>query len=31
MGELEENGIFVWGGLNSENKRLGDGWILRLL
>lgn len=31
MGELEENGILIWGGLNSENNRLGDGWILRLL
>ncbi|OIW31565.1 hypothetical protein CONLIGDRAFT_571083 [Coniochaeta ligniaria NRRL 30616] len=30
MGELEENGIVVWGGLNGENKRLGDGWIFRL-
>ncbi|KAK4241314.1 hypothetical protein C8A03DRAFT_12427 [Achaetomium macrosporum] len=30
MGELEENGIVVWGGLNEANKRLGDGWIFRL-
>ncbi|KAJ9165310.1 Nitrile-specifier protein 2 [Coniochaeta hoffmannii] len=30
MGELEENGIVLWGGLNGENKRLGDGWIFRL-
>lgn len=30
MGELEENGIVVWGGLDAENKRLGDGWIFRL-
>jgi hypothetical protein len=30
MGELEENGIVVWGGLNGENKRLADGWIFRL-
>ncbi|KAJ9156167.1 Nitrile-specifier protein 5 [Pleurostoma richardsiae] len=30
MGELEERGVVVWGGLDSENKRLGDGWILRL-
>ncbi|KAB5572684.1 hypothetical protein GE09DRAFT_1100470 [Coniochaeta sp. 2T2.1] len=30
MGELEENGIVVWGGLNGENQRLGDGWIFRL-
>ncbi|KAK3945972.1 nitrile-specifier protein 2 [Diplogelasinospora grovesii] len=30
MGELEENGIVVWGGLNGDNQRLGDGWILRL-
>ncbi|KAK3325829.1 hypothetical protein B0H66DRAFT_140209 [Apodospora peruviana] len=30
MGELEGNGIVIWGGLNAENHRLGDGWILRL-
>lgn len=30
LGELEENGIVVWGGLDGENKRLGDGWIFRL-
>lgn len=30
MGELEENGIVIWGGLDSTNKRLGDGWIFRL-
>ncbi|KAH6845115.1 hypothetical protein B0I37DRAFT_176721 [Chaetomium sp. MPI-CAGE-AT-0009] len=29
MGELE-NGIVVFGGLNEGNRRLGDGWILRL-
>lgn len=30
MGELEENGIVIWGGLDGENRRLGDGWIFRL-
>lgn len=30
MGELEENGIVVFGGLNEGNRRLGDGWIFRL-
>ncbi|KAK1754687.1 nitrile-specifier protein 2 [Echria macrotheca] len=30
MGELEENGIVIWGGLDAGNKRLGDGWIIRL-
>lgn len=30
MGDLEENGIVVWGGLGEGNQRLGDGWILRL-
>lgn len=30
MGDLEEGGIVVWGGLNEKNRRLGDGWILRL-
>lgn len=30
MGELEERGVVVWGGLNDANQRLGDGWILRM-
>ncbi|KAK4104080.1 hypothetical protein N658DRAFT_514078 [Parathielavia hyrcaniae] len=30
VGELEENGIVVFGGLDEGNRRLGDGWILRL-
>ncbi|KAK4113992.1 galactose oxidase [Canariomyces notabilis] len=30
MGDLEENGIVIWGGLAEGNQRLGDGWILRL-
>ncbi|KAF9882049.1 kelch domain-containing protein [Colletotrichum karsti] len=30
MGDVEETGVVVWGGLSSENKRLRDGWILRL-
>ncbi|KAF7552307.1 hypothetical protein G7046_g7441 [Stylonectria norvegica] len=30
MGDLEENAIFIWGGLGEDNQRLGDGWILRL-
>lgn len=30
MGELEERGIVYWGGLDGTNRRLGDGWILRL-
>lgn len=30
MGDLEENGIVVWGGLDDGNNRLGDGWIFRL-
>ncbi|KAF4976979.1 hypothetical protein FZEAL_6428 [Fusarium zealandicum] len=30
MGELEEHGILIWGGLGEDNQRLGDGWILRL-
>lgn len=30
MGELEERGIIIWGGLDAANKRLGDGWILRM-
>jgi hypothetical protein len=30
MGELEENGIVVFGGVGEGNRRLGDGWVLRL-
>ncbi|KAI6784214.1 Epithiospecifier protein-like protein [Emericellopsis cladophorae] len=30
MTDLEESAIVIWGGLSEENKRLGDGWILRL-
>ncbi|KAK6217470.1 kelch domain-containing protein [Colletotrichum tabaci] len=30
MGDVEEAGVVVWGGLSSENKRLKDGWILRI-
>lgn len=30
MGELEERGIVFWGGVDGANRRLGDGWILRL-
>ncbi|KAF4124323.1 Kelch motif [Geosmithia morbida] len=28
--DLGESAIFIWGGLNEQNERLGDGWILRL-
>ena len=30
MGDLDESGILIWGGLGEDNQRLGDGWILRL-
>lgn len=30
MGEIEERGVLIWGGLDGQNKRLGDGWILRI-
>ncbi|KAK0728648.1 hypothetical protein B0T26DRAFT_636625 [Lasiosphaeria miniovina] len=30
MGDLEENGIVVWGGMDAQGRRLGDGWIFRL-
>ncbi|KAK3377837.1 hypothetical protein B0H63DRAFT_227307 [Podospora didyma] len=32
LGDLEESGIVIWGGLSAEggNQRLGEGWILRL-
>ncbi|KIH86876.1 kelch repeat protein [Sporothrix brasiliensis 5110] len=30
IGELEENGIVIFGGLNEKNQRLGDAWIFRL-
>ncbi|KAI5858171.1 hypothetical protein GGS23DRAFT_586895 [Durotheca rogersii] len=30
LGDLEENAVFVFGGLDGSNRRLGDGWIFRL-
>jgi len=30
MGDVEENGVVVFGGLNEDNERLGDMWIFRL-
>ncbi|KAH8156040.1 hypothetical protein CIB48_g12207, partial [Xylaria polymorpha] len=30
LGDLEENAIFVAGGLSESGARLGDGWIFRL-
>lgn len=30
MTDLEDNAIVLWGGLDEQNERLGDGWILRL-
>ncbi|KAI1476240.1 hypothetical protein F4774DRAFT_243165 [Daldinia eschscholtzii] len=30
MGDLEEGGVLIFGGLSESNKRLGDGWIFRL-
>lgn len=30
MGDVEEGAVLFWGGLASGNRRLGDGWILRL-
>lgn len=29
MADLEESAIVLWGGLGPDNRRLGDGWILR--
>ncbi|KAI1325110.1 hypothetical protein F5Y16DRAFT_378860 [Xylariaceae sp. FL0255] len=30
MGDLEENAIFVLGGVDEAGRRLGDAWIFRL-
>ncbi|KAI2781400.1 hypothetical protein F4815DRAFT_77118 [Daldinia loculata] len=30
VGDLEENGVLIFGGLSENNQRLGDGWIFRL-
>ncbi|ROV96323.1 hypothetical protein VMCG_07666 [Cytospora schulzeri] len=30
MGELEERGVMLWGGVDGANNKLGDGWILRM-
>lgn len=27
-GDFDAESILVWGGINRENKRLGDGWLL---
>ncbi|KAM0264426.1 hypothetical protein ACHAQJ_000617 [Trichoderma viride] len=31
MSDLEETGIVIWGGLDDNNRRRGEGWILRLV
>lgn len=30
LGDLEEGGVVVFGGLSDSNNRLGDAWIFRL-
>ncbi|KAH6652926.1 kelch domain-containing protein [Truncatella angustata] len=30
MGDLEEGGVVLFGGIDENNKRLGDGWVFRL-
>ncbi|KAK5992347.1 hypothetical protein PT974_05751 [Cladobotryum mycophilum] len=30
MTDLEETGILIWGGLDEQNRRRDEGWILRL-
>jgi hypothetical protein len=30
LGDVEESGLVLWGGLREDNKRLADGWIFRL-
>jgi len=30
VGDLDESAVVIWGGLDGENKRLSDGWIIRL-
>jgi Galactose oxidase, central domain len=30
MGELDQNAVILWGGLNEKNEREGDGWILSI-
>ncbi|KAF4511794.1 hypothetical protein G6O67_001004 [Ophiocordyceps sinensis] len=30
MGDVEESGIVMWGGLGQDDQCMGDGWILRL-
>lgn len=30
MGDVEEGGIVMWGGLGQDDQCMGDGWILRL-
>ncbi|RYP35055.1 hypothetical protein DL767_003960 [Monosporascus sp. MG133] len=30
LGDLEEGGVVLFGGLGEDNRRLGDAWIFRL-
>lgn len=30
VADLGESAIFIWGGLNEVDQRLGDGWLLRI-
>ena len=30
MGDMDESGIVMWGGVGERGEKLGDGWILRL-
>ncbi|PHH87026.1 hypothetical protein CDD83_9407 [Cordyceps sp. RAO-2017] len=30
LGDVDEGGLVIWGGLGEDNNRIGDGWILRL-
>jgi hypothetical protein len=30
LGDVEGAGVVLWGGVRADNKRLADGWILRL-
>ncbi|KEY72016.1 hypothetical protein S7711_00035 [Stachybotrys chartarum IBT 7711] len=30
MGDLDETGVVLWGGVGADGSQLGDGWILRL-
>lgn len=30
VGDVAKSGLIIWGGIDEENERLGDGWLIAL-